>query len=305
MDTKKLHKRIANDCDFPLPVPAHFNYYYQLYGSMFNMAEFMYLAGEACDKLDGADGFFGEFNRLKEVLVNHVKNKPEYTEFNSCDIGAIYPMKSNFQNRKLYSPENHGKHFVSFDMVQANFQALRYHNVALVDSHTNYFNFIGQFTDLDYFRKTKRIRQVLFGNTNPKRLQRIQSHVTACFVQRLQEEVFKCDPDLSRFVSATNDEVVIEIMEGETETYMSELQKLADSDKGKFKLTFFRLDQLKPYSMYAKVPLDTGNVEFKCVPSYLFPQVYKHWHKLDLDDRDLRFIFEHNEAQFVKPLEFE
>lgn len=54
-------------------------------------------------------------------------------------------------------------------MKKANFTALRHYNKDIVGGKDTYEDFLGMFTDENYFKESKYIRQVIFGNVNPKR----------------------------------------------------------------------------------------------------------------------------------------
>jgi hypothetical protein len=48
--------------------------------------------------------------------------------------------------------------------------------------------------------------------------------------------------------------------------------------------------------------LNTGEVKFKAIPAAYYPQIYKKYKGLPLNDNDLLFYFEKRLAKFVNPL---
>ena len=69
----------------------------------------------------------------------------------------------------IYNQESIGKHFISIDLRNANFQALKY--VYVINGDT-YRDFLAQFCSgfmLDYISESKYSRQVIFGKLNAKR----------------------------------------------------------------------------------------------------------------------------------------
>ena len=72
-------------------------------------------------------------------------------------------------SKGIYNQENIGKHFISIDLRNANFQALKYINVISGDT---YRDFLSQFCSgfmLDYISESQYSRQVIFGKLNTKR----------------------------------------------------------------------------------------------------------------------------------------
>lgn len=62
-----------------------------------------------------------------------------------------------------------GAFFFSLDLKKVNYHVLKFYYPNLVLNTHTYEDFIGQFTEFDYIRKSKYIRQVIFGNLNPKK----------------------------------------------------------------------------------------------------------------------------------------
>ena len=82
---------------------------------------------------------------------------------------SLYPPFGIQRSRNsIYKKTNTGKILLSIDLSNANFNALRKFDESLVINKKNYYEFISEFTEIEHIRKSKYIRQVIFGHTNPK-----------------------------------------------------------------------------------------------------------------------------------------
>ena len=89
----------------------------------------------------------------------------------------------------VYHISNQNEYFLSVDLVSANFQALNFLDPRLVHECNNYYEFISKFTDLEYFKNCKLIRQQIFGKLIPK----IQLYAEKTIMRLLLNEIDKLD----------------------------------------------------------------------------------------------------------------
>jgi len=98
------------------------------------------------------------FNSLKDKTYNlEILNENITTNF---DIKFDVPVQKN-----LYIEQNIGKRFISIDMKSANFNIFRL--LGILDFF-DYSAFLSKFDSSDYLWKSKQLRQVIFGNLEPK-----------------------------------------------------------------------------------------------------------------------------------------
>ena len=50
---------------------------------------------------------------------------------------------------------------------------------------------------------------------------------------------------------------------------------------------------------YLSADNQVSKIEFKGVPGHLYPQAFKHYYKLPLNDKDMTFIFEGEKARLL------
>jgi hypothetical protein len=151
-------------------------------------------------------------------------------------------------------------------------------------------------TDVEYFSKSKMIRQVIFGDLNPSRQQRLQKYIINQLCIKLKENGYELS-------SASSDEIIIS-----NSSNVEDIKKLLSDVPEKFK--FFRVEkfnfkQIDNDGKYFIKTTETDNgekVEFKSVPGHLFAQVYKKHLGLEINDNDMLFYHDGFLAQFKEPL---
>ena len=123
----------------------------------------------------GSDQAYLEYyNQVKDNAIDYIKNSKTFQQLNSCDMNA-FGCKSNIPDRDPYKETTVGDWFTSIDIRRANYTALvkygELFDCPFVSEEIgyNYEKFIAQFTDVDHIIQSKYIRQVIFGNCNPKR----------------------------------------------------------------------------------------------------------------------------------------
>ncbi len=302
MLSESILRRFVKDYSLPIVLfdEEHFNYYIDLYDDLFDTKKKFELLNQTVSILGGESEFFKEADRIQNSVIDHIKNKPEYQLFISCDMNR-YTKVVDLPEKNLYIPENDGEVFMSIDLVKANFQALKFVDEKIVDCCKTYKEFIEQFTNLDYFKESKQIRQVIFGNLNPKRQQTVQKHIISNIAKYIVMKYGREDV----IYSLSNDEIVLslgkEIKSLNLNEFIKFLQQIMGNEFPLCKFNIFRLIKLNNYSYYIKSNIN-GNKEFKCVPSHFFPQVYKHFYDISLDEKDLDVNFEGFPAKLMKTL---
>jgi len=164
-------------------------------------------------------------------------------------------------------------------------------------NQATYEDLIGSVTDLDYFKKSKYIRQVIFGNLMPKKQQQIQQYLMDHVVSVLNQNA---GIDIKSFISASADEVVFSVeMEKVEETISPIKEKLSNGENGytlaifdALKINAFKLNSIGNKSFFVKESLLDNTVDFKGIPSFLFMQAYKRYTNQPLEDKDLIFFHE-------------
>ena len=254
--------------------------------------------------------FLENYHAVRDNIIETTIMLPEYKDFISNDkfIKNDEPICSN---RNLYTNEQDGGMFVSYDMKKANFQTLKFVNPAIVRNAETYEEFIGKFTKLDYIKNSKYTRQVIFGKLNPKRTMNFEKWLTNSFARELSKNAAMKDYEM---FSLNSDEIILKFKGNEKEFEGVDIEPTICHFDGRieFKGSKFKLHarQFKLatsssiLTVYEKEDYLNGHKRIlKGVPATYFPQVYKLLNGMEISDSDLVFYYEHELCKFLNPLE--
>ena len=259
------------------------------------------------DKFDGNMQKFLEYRHsVEDQILSYILNSEAYKDFNSDKNGIVgeTPVVGSLE---LYTKEQCNHFFVSYDMVKANFQALRFANPAIVRDCETYEQFIEKFTDIDYFKYAKQLRQSIFGKLNGKRTSALEKLISNKFAKELASRF----EGKMKLYSIKTDEIILKFTGTEEEFNKLEV---SNEEFGGFK---FRVNKFKLLSQdfkhatserlltaYIKEDYLNGHRRtLHCVPDTYYPQVYKLLNGMEINDCDRVFYYEHELCQFLMPLE--
>ena len=315
IELKKLRTRFVSDLNLPIQVVQ--NPYFE---DRLALCEKDYGAATAYDELwdviiDRFGGnptkFLEYYHQVRDDIITKVTNSEAYKEFIS-DNKFVKNFTPICGNRNLYTNEQDGCMFISYDMKKANFQTLKYANPAIVYDTDTYEKFIGKFTDLDYIKNSKYTRQVIFGKMNPKRTMNLEKWITNEFAKELSNDVAMKDYEL---FSLNADEIIFKFKGTEEEFDKVDIEPTichfggsVEFKGSKFKLharQFKLATSTSILTVYEKEDYLNGHKRvLKGVPATYFPQVYKLLNGMEINAHsDLIFYYEHELCKFLNPLE--
>jgi hypothetical protein len=308
MYSHAILKRFVKDYSLPIQVlrEPYFEYFIDLYDKTHRTKEKYKLLADTVDKLGGEDNFFIEYNRIKEAFLDTIKSTEIYNKFNNESLDRFNIPQFNYSKNDVFNLGKIDKYFVSVDLKKANFQAMKYFDKDLVLGFDTYDNLMKQFTNLEYMINSKYIRQVLFGNMNPKRQIKIEQYLIYQILQLLLRYGFTVDRAI-KMVSP--DEIVFEVSQNYLDENVYLDIDITDIVHDELNLSIdveiYQLDNIKPYKFFVKEFINKPGEELMCVPIVYYPQVYKRYYDLELNNSDLCFFYENQVAQFIKPLDFD
>lgn len=300
-EMNKLRKKFVKDEKIPIPVFEEnaFFYFLDLYENMFQ-AKTKYRHYEKLIDNLGWENYQNKYNLFKDLVIQHVKDKSSYQTFNTLDMNS-YGVKrnsNNFLTRQFYVTENTGKKWISIDFKQANFHTLKHINPELVDFSDTYEDWILSFENGELFGHLKSIRQIVFGNLNPKRQQKVQSYLLNQFMEKLDREM----EGLTFWVMGS-DEFMIEFSE-DVDHWLEEYIPVFEKESSmKLKKEFFTLEKNGAPSEFGFIKkTEDQKKELISVNKHFFAQAYKYLENLELEPYDLMFYHENQIATFMRPL---
>lgn len=286
---KKLLKRFVKTYKLPIQVfeEPYFSYLIDLYDLQFNTKEKLIQFEKDVASYENPESYLSEAYKIKDKFIEDIKSNPAYQEFIEGDLS-----KYDIDNRqlpsknKLYSKRNIGKTFVSVDLNKANFQALKF--IGIIKENT-YEELISKYTDLISLKESKHLRQVLFGNLNNKRTNKVEKYIINNVLSSLLEKGLL----LEKIIYFGNDEIVYEVDDLQDKALVPEHAPW-------YKTEIFKLNDVGEF--YVKEFID-GTYKFQCVPDYYYAQVFKRYNNLSLAENDLVFTHEKQLCRFINPIE--
>lgn len=258
------------------------------------------------------EAYFEYYNQLKEKIIQYIKDSETFQLLN-CDQTIMLHTDKDYQFKQsdVYKIPNIGKHFISIDMKKANFSALVYYGKLMNKQFFQSYNwnlFMKQFTDLEYFYSSKYIRQVVFGNCNPKRQILLEKSIMISLIKYLEN--FKYI-ELSDVYSVCSDEVIINV-EGFSKKQLECIYSCVDAFSKIYvplEFEYFKLGKILNTDGFIKKILDfdnnTKDIKPKCLSPYEIPFVYKKLQGLPLSDTDMYFMHDGRLAKYIKSTNIE
>ena len=300
MITEHAKKRFCKDQNLSINVfeEPYFSSRLSLYGQLEKYNEYLETIKSRFD--NNEEAYLAYYNETKDKIIDYIKASKAYNALQVDDMNK-YSKHENYPTHDVYKDTNIGKYYVSIDMSKANYTALvhygKTYGIPFVSDTIgyNYTDFIRQFTDIEHIINSKYIRQVVFGNCNPKRQITYETYL----MQTLIDDMFLNDViTKDKIISVRADEIILDGTD-----YTNKLQRnyvssfVTEFAKRNFpvKFEFFQLGKITNSDAFVKNVLNENNVYVpiaKCVSPDEMPFVYKLLKDLPLAPEDM--VFSHN-----------
>ena len=307
---KQFRGRFVDDNQLPMTVvedPYFDERIKMLEGEFHAQLKYLSLMETVRDNFGGnMQKFLEHRHSVKDQILSHILNSEGYKAM-LADKSPLENCKLVVGANELYTEQQDGGLFLSFDMIKANFQALRYVDPSIVFDCDTWEEFVARFSDVEYLASAKQVRQEVLGKLNGKRLAAIEKYHSNEFAKKLRE----CYGDWLTPFSIKTDEIILKFNGSEKEFERLNVQNEEFNGfkfrVNKFKLnmrTFKRAFSDKRINIFEKEDfLDGHRRNLKCVPATYYPQVYKLLNGMEISDSDLVFTSDHELCKYMKPLE--
>jgi len=307
---KQFRGRFVDDNQLPVTVvedPYFDERIKMLEGEFHAQLKYLLLMETVRDNFGGnMQKFLEHRHSVKDQILSHILNSEGYKAM-LADKSPLEDCKFIVGANELYTEQQDGGLFLSFDMIKANFQALRYVDPSIVLDCDTWEEFVARFSDVEYLASAKQVRQEVLGKLNGKRLAAIEKYHSNEFAKKLRE----CYGDWFTPFSIKTDEIILKFNGSEKEFERLNVQNEEFNGfkfrANKFKLnmrTFKRAFSDKRINIFEKEDfLDGHRRNLKCVPATYYPQVYKLLNGMEISDSDLVFSSDHELCKYMKPLE--
>jgi hypothetical protein len=309
--TEKLRQRFVKDAGVPIKVfvePYFSNLldlYEEHYAARTKWNQFMTLL----ENFDSDQAYFAYYNKVKDAAINYLANNPEMQFFSQKeDMKQFAPKFNSFPSNSVFKCTNVSRHFVSIDMIKGNFTALRHYNPAIVGGKETYEEFIGQFCPHNYLCSSKYVRQVCFGNANPRR----QTTYERYLMEQVLSEIFARTKILGKNVAYLGtDEIVLDItdyivdgrLDSKFESMLNRAIKAVKTEGINVRHEYFHLYRIKGTSGYMrKYEFETAHkgVDFKCVEADEMPFVIRAYKNEPVREDDMVFVYNGRLAKLLE-----
>lgn len=295
--TTRLKKRFCKDTDLPINLyhEPYFTERIHLFNDLFDSVEKLETFKKDLSNFKNEEEYFEYYNKVKDNFINNLKAKKEYEEFLTCNMNKFSVPDYKVGGKSVFTETNIGKRLISIDLKQANFHAMKFFNRNLVDNKDTYEELIGQFTPLKHIIKSKYIRQVVFGNCNPKRQVTIEK-----FMMHFVMEILLKYMDTKHILTYMSDEIVFEYFDGvDLESIYKELDQLQKEKGFLLHCEDYVLHKIENTEFYMKKFVD-GSVEFKCVNHLFYPFVARAYKGEEVQENDKVFYHEGYLSKFIE-----
>jgi hypothetical protein len=307
--TNNLKRRFVKDYKLPIQLvqEPYFSYFLDLYEPLLGTQTAYNLFVETLEQFNTPEEFFQHASFFSDTIIQRIQSKEEYKHFSNCDMNGFKPLHQIGQ-QKLYQQDNAEKDFVAIDLKKANFQAFKFFDRDIIDQCLTYEEFVKKTVpdSFEYFYKSKQIRQVIFGNLNPKRQQKVQKYLMSVIMDVLmkagldEDAVFSSSAD--ELVVSDNQESIVLGKGVNTDEVLAILKSDEITSFLDLHIESFKLEQVHPdFSFFVKSH-ENGKKEFKNVPAFNMAEVYKFYNNMDINNYDLAFFHEGRIANFQESI---
>lgn len=293
-------KRWVKDYDLPIKIfeEPYFSYLINLYDDVLCTKDKLNLLIDIISDFNNENEYLSHNNKLTDSIINTIQEQSAYKDFITMNMDK-FKILSNYPKNSIYKENNIGKTFLSIDLVKANYQSLKFIDKSLVLNSVNYDDLISKFTDYMYIKQSKYIRQVIFGHLNPKRLQKIQRYLIEQVILYVLSHENMIEDSI---VMASNDEVIFEINDFLSDDFSNTFKEITNNIKNSLNIDvdieIFTLNHLG-MNCYVKEFKNKEGYQFAGVSQIYYPQVYKKYHNLPINDLDLTFKHDNQLVKFL------
>lgn len=301
----ELKKRFCKDCNLHINVfqEPYFMERIKLYDKFYNTLLKWDTFLQCLEKYECEQDYFEDYNRIKDAAITDIKNSDGYKRFNKSFFKKEDDEIADCPKTDIMKSYNDGKYFISVDMKQANFNALRYFSPSIFNNQSTWELFIAQYTDNKHIIASKYIRQVILGNCNCDKHISFEKKLMSKIAYRIEKE------NISgiEMYSCLNDEVIYQVNEQDIKkTYYiyDVILKITKEYSIPFRVDFFKLYKIEGckngYYKYFLFGESGKVVEFKGFDSEILPFVLRKFKCEEIQENDKVFYHNGMLAKFIE-----
>lgn len=306
---RKLKERFCKDFNIPIKIfeEPYFNERLNLFAKL--RPEILSAYDNFIDELQkypNHQNYFEYYNKIQNEAIEFIKNTPEYQTFNETDMNQFAKnIPKGLPSKDIYRESNTDHTFISIDMKQANFNALRHYcqtycnNIGIFGNEETWENFMSKFTDSKHIINSKYIRQVILGNCNPKRQITYEKYIMSLLLEKIKEH-FSEKFYQNMLVFFSNDEIIFDVTDTEfKELIYHRLQNLVETSdiNVPFKVQLFKLQKIQGTDGFIKK--GENFIEPKCIDAIMYPMIIRKIFKETIKENDKVFLYNGFKAKLI------
>ena len=298
--SNSVKKRFVKDFRLPIDIlrEPYFSEKIKYLDKEFDSIAKLELLKETINSLGSEDAFFNEGDRIVSELQEQIRNNEEYKNLQNDRLERegqyVKDIKIKYQTKRdFYKEENLNKVYISIDLVEANFNALKSKNIF---KEKNFREVLNKFTTFEYFLKSKHIRQIVFGSLLPKKQIIIEEYAVAKILDSLNVDFTN--------VVLNKDEIILEVSDDLNFNHLEILEELQKINTDfPLRIERFNLIELRDKNENLYFVKDYGyELKLKSVPKVYYTQAYKKLMKQEIEESDLMFFYEGQVAYFKESI---
>lgn len=301
--SNRLKERFCKDCNISINVydEPYFSDRLELYDEFYETVEKWNIFLKELEKYSCEEDYFKEYNRVKDVAINAIKESEGFKKFNDEDMNNFSVKYTELPSKDIYKESNIDKLFVSIDMEKANFSVLNHYDSSIFKSKT-WEEFISKYTDNKHIVNSKYIRQVILGNCNPKRQITYEKFIMGQVIEVLVDEIGYYLNEIAFF---SNDEIVIDMNNYCDCTVKKKIISIVLQEffNIPFKVELFYLRKISGTDGYYKEiikDLDEREYKIKCLDGYTIPFVLRRFQNQEITENDKVFYHKGLLSKFIE-----
>lgn len=307
--TETLKRRFVKDTNLPIKVfdEPYFSHFLDLYEEHFHAKTMYEMFLKELANYENEQDYLAEYNRVKDAAISYLAENAAMQHFTQVEDMSKFNIKNTgLVGNCVFKETNVGKYFLSIDMVKANFSALRHYDPAIVGDKNTYEEFIGMFTSSEYIKKSKYIRQVIFGNQNPKRQTKYEQYLMDLLLSHIYENTSLTAKNVAYFGA---DELVFDVSEQLNDEdfvkSVSQVLEWAKEQNIRVRAEYYQMYRIRGTAGYMKkfiAPTVGKELELKSANGLEMPFIIRALKGETAQENDSVFVFEGNLARLISPI---
>lgn len=154
--------------------------------------------------------YIDDYGVIRSNIIKAISENKHYKEFvkraKDNDVWPYdYYRPKQVTARGIYNQECIGKHYLTLDLVAANFQAMKYANPEIFDGATDFDEYVSRFADVESITGNKQFRQEIFGRLDNTAITKVERFLIAEVWRYIDK--YK----LGNVVCVLPDEIIVEL----------------------------------------------------------------------------------------------